>query len=105
MKQIFVENNVPYALRSGKAILAPKPKTTGYGIENARFLGSTMWHAMLSSIKESRSLESFKGKTKNYDFACNCRLCKFYANNVGFLILVVVFRLYTFFCNCRFFFI
>ena len=56
MNQIFVEKDMPYTLQNGRNILAPKPKTTGYGIENARFLGSRIWHAMPSSIKESQTL-------------------------------------------------
>ena len=85
MKQIFVEKDIPYTLRSGSTILAPKQKTTGYGIENSRFLGSRIWHAMPSSLKESRTLNSFKAKIKNYDFGCSCRLCKLYVENLGFL--------------------
>ena len=38
MNKIFEEKDTPYAFRSGSNILAPKPSTTGYGIENARFL-------------------------------------------------------------------
>ena len=38
--KIFEEKNTPYTFRSGRNILAPKPGTTGYGIENARFLGA-----------------------------------------------------------------
>ena len=50
IKQIFVEKNVPCTLRSCKTILAPKPKPTGYSIENARFLEYRIWHAMPSSM-------------------------------------------------------
>ena len=35
MKQIFGLKDIPYHLRSCRNILAPKPKTTGYGIESA----------------------------------------------------------------------
>ena len=68
MKQIFVEKYVPYNLRSGKTILAPKPKTKWYGIENARFLESRIWHAMPSTIKESHTLVSFRGKINKLRF-------------------------------------
>ena len=33
MNQIFVEKDTPYTLRGGRNILAPKPNTTGYGLE------------------------------------------------------------------------
>ena len=51
MKQIFVMKDIPYHLRSCKNILAPIPRTIGYGIESARFLGSRIWHALPSSIR------------------------------------------------------
>ena len=35
MKQIFGLKDIPYHLLSCRNILAPKPKTTGYGIESA----------------------------------------------------------------------
>ena len=64
MNQIFVEKDTPYTLRGGRNILAPKPNTTGYGLENARFLGAKIWHTMPSSLKESQTLNSFKKALK-----------------------------------------
>ena len=66
MNQIFVKKDTPYTLRSGRNILAPQPNTTGYGIENARFLGAKIWHRMPSSVKESHTLNSFKRDIKNF---------------------------------------
>ena len=43
MNKIFEEKGNPYTLRGGRNILTPKPSTTGYGIENARFLGAKIW--------------------------------------------------------------
>ena len=85
MKQIFVMKDIPYHLRSCKSIFAPKPKTRGYAIESARFLGSRIWYALPSSIEESRTLNTFKGTISNCDFECNCRLCRLYLDNLGFL--------------------
>ena len=85
MKQIFVQKDVPYHLRSCRNIVAPKPKTTGYGIESACFLGSRIWHAMPSSIKESQTLSNLKRKVQCYDFVCSCKLCRLYIGNLGFL--------------------
>ena len=85
MTQIFVQKDVPYHLRSCRNIVAPKPKTTGYGIESACFLGPRIWHAMPSSIKESQTLSNFKRKIQCYDFDCSCKLCRLYIGNLGFL--------------------
>ena len=85
MNQVFVEKDTPFTLRSGRNILAPQPNTTGYGIENARFLGAKIWHTMPSSLKESHTLNSFKRDIKKYKFECNCRLCKRFIQNLGSL--------------------
>ena len=85
MNQVFLEKDTPYTLRRGRNILAPKPNTTGYGIENARFLGAKIWHTMPSSLKESKTLNSFKIDIKSYNFEYNCILCKQFVHNLGFL--------------------
>ena len=83
--KIFEEKDTPCTFRSGRNILAPKPSTTGYGIENARFLGAKIWRTLPSSLKESQTLSSFKRGIKNHQFDCNCRLCKRFVENLGFL--------------------
>ena len=85
MKQIFVLKDIPYHLRSCRNIFAPKPKTTGYGTESACFLGSKIWHAMPSYIKESQTLSNFERKIERHDFGCSCSLCRLYICNLGFL--------------------
>ena len=44
MNQIFMEKDMPYILRSGRNISAPKPNTTGCGFEIVCSLGSKIWH-------------------------------------------------------------
>ena len=53
MNKIFEEKDNPYTLRSDRNILAPRPSTTGYGIEIARFHGTKIWRTTPSSLKES----------------------------------------------------
>ena len=62
IKQIFGMKYIPYYLRSCRNIFAPKPETTGYGTESARFLGSRIWHAIPSYIKESQTLQKKNSK-------------------------------------------
>ena len=85
MKQIFVQKDAPYHLRSCRNTFAPRPKTTGNGIKSTCFLGSRTWHAMPSYIKESQTLNNFKREIQSYDFDCSCRLCRLYIGNLGFL--------------------
>ena len=60
MNRIFDKKNTPYTLRSGRNISAPKPSTTRYGIENARFFRAKIWRTIPSSLKESQTLNSFR---------------------------------------------
>ena len=85
MNKIFDEKDTSYTFRSGRNVLAPKASTTVYGIENARFLEAKIWSTMPSSLKESQTLNSFKRGIKNHQFDCNCRLCKRFVENLGFL--------------------
>ena len=85
LEQIFVLKDVPSHFCSCRNVFASKPKTAGYGIENACFPGSRIWHAIPSSIKESQTLKNFKRKIQSYDFDCSCRLCRLYIHNLGFL--------------------
>ena len=97
MNKLFEEKDTPYTFRSGRNILAPKPSTTGYGIENARFLEAKIWRTLPSSLKESQTLSSFKRGIKNHQFDCNCRLCKNLLKIEGFYDCKDVFvdRFYT----------
>ena len=65
MNQIFVEKNTTNTLRGGRNILAPKPNTTGYGVENARFLGGedSRWRRKLSGKKSARPVRNHCRKT------------------------------------------
>ena len=85
MKQIFVHRDVPYHLRCCRNTFVQGPKTTEYGIESACFLGSRIWHAMPSSIKESQTLNNIKRKIQSYDFDRSCTLSRLYIGNSGFL--------------------
>ena len=86
--RLFYKNlaqSLDYCIDSKFWILAPKPKTTGYGIDSACFLGSKIWHAMPSYTKECQTLNNFKREIQRYDFDCSCRLCRLYICNLGFL--------------------
>ena len=79
MNQIFVEKDTPYTLRSGRNILAPQPIRQGMVLKMHVFLERRY------GIQESHALYSFKRDIKKYKFECNCRLCKRFIQNLGFL--------------------
>ena len=86
MKEIFVEKHSPYGLRSCHNLLLPQVRTTCYGLETISFLGCRLWQALPNDMKQSDTLSSFKRKIKTWKGEeCNCRLCRPFVAQVGFL--------------------
>ena len=84
--EIFVEKNISCSLRCNDHMSVPIPRTNAYGIETIRYTGHKLWQSLPLEIKESNTLTEFKRKIKQHYFSdCNCRLCKTYVNNLGFL--------------------
>ena len=87
MRDIFQERNVNYNLRHGNDAQLPKVRTTSFGIKTITYLGSRLWQLLLQEIKQSNTLSIFKKRIKCWKGGeCNCRLCKTYIPQVGFLI-------------------
>ena len=67
MEDIFVDRpNITYDLRNNDGLLVPRANTTAHGIETIRYVGSRLWQTLPSETKESRTLEIFKGRIKNW---------------------------------------
>ena len=87
MKDIFVTNDVPYSLRNGNGLLQPSARTTNFGIETTPFIGHKLWQTLPNEIKTASSLAVFKNRIKSWKGErCNCRLCRIFIPNLGFLI-------------------
>ena len=84
-KEIFVEREIHYNLRVTNNIYAHKPRTKAYGLENVSFLGKNLWRHLPLHIKESLTVKHFKKDIKFWSFTCNCRLCKSYIANIGYI--------------------
>ena len=57
-----------------------------YGTETIFVLGPKLWTILPDEYKNSTSLKEFKTKIKNWvPLNCQCRLCKTYIENVGFI--------------------
>ena len=86
MTEIFVEKNPPYNLRSKNLLQMPKARTARFGIESISFLGCKLWYGISTDIKQSLSISIFKKRIKEWKGdECNCRLCKTFLAQVGFL--------------------
>ena len=86
MKDIFAERNTGYNLRHGNDTQLPKVHTGTYGIETISFLGNRLWSTLPNIIKQASTLSIFKSHIKcRKGENCNCRLCKIYITQVGYL--------------------
>ena len=85
MEDIFVEKTkISYNLRNNDGLLLPRANTTAHGIETIRYVGSRLWQTLPSEVKESRTLEIFKGLIKSWTRdKCNCKLWETYIPNLG----------------------
>ena len=86
IKEVFTERISGYNLRNISRILLLKPNKNSYGIESATYMGSKLWLELTNDIKTFTSLQIFKEKIRTYtNEKCNCRLCKPYISQIGFL--------------------
>ena len=85
MKDIFMQRNISDSRKHGDDAQLPKVRTTSFGVESIAYLGNTLWQKLPQEIQTS-SLPVFKKQIRCWNSGkCNCRLCKVYISEVGFL--------------------
>ncbi len=82
MKDIVVERELPYNLRTSKDLISKQAKISSFGRENIRLIGQKYDKSFL---KMSQTLSIFIAKKRERQFKCSCRLCKKYKSNVEFI--------------------
>ena len=86
MNSLFIERHIPYSLRSIRVFETNTVKTNKYGTETIRYRAPIIWNILPEEIKDSTSLNEFKSKVKHWrPDACECRLCKTFIYNLGFI--------------------
>ena len=86
MSELFTFKEMVYNLRGADKLKTSNIRTTNYGSETISYLASKIWEQVPEEIKNSSSLNVFKGKIKTWiPSSCPCRLCKDYIPNVGYL--------------------
>ena len=86
IESIFKEKNIGYETRKSNPFITNNVKTVKYGTETLSFRGPKTWSMVPEDIKKSKSLADFKRKIKSWiPVGCECRLCKIYIPNLGFL--------------------
>ena len=75
-----------YNLRSQSKFVVPSVRTVHNGQNSVRYYGSLIWNMMPGYIKDSETLDIFKGKIRKWKpINCPCRLCKKYIPNLVFI--------------------
>ena len=85
MKEIFVQKDMTYSLRNKLMMRIPKTQTSRHGIESLSFLGSKLWNNLPEELKNIKTLPSFKRQIKGWKVNCNCRLCREFVSQIGFI--------------------
>ena len=86
MKDIFPERVIPYDLRNMNPFKTSNVKTVYNGTETLSYRGPRTWALVPESIRNATSLSEFKTKIKTWEpQRCECRLCRKYIQNLGFI--------------------
>ena len=86
IQELFSVQLPVYDLRNKRQWGVSDVKTVKYGTERIRYRGPKTWDLLPDGIKESNTLTEFKSKIKTWKpIGCECRLCKVFISNLGFL--------------------
>ena len=86
IQELFSAQLPTYDLRKKRQWVVSDVKTVKYGTETIRYRGPKTWDLLPDGIKESNTLTEFKSKIKTWKpIGCECRLCKVFISNLGFL--------------------
>ena len=86
MKSIFPLSYNIYDLRHNSDFKRENIRTVTYGSETISYRGPEIWELVPNDIKQSLSLDLFKKQIKQWKpIGCQCRICKIYIANVGFI--------------------
>ena len=86
MSTIFPKRKIPYNLRNENNFESSNVSTVLYGTETISFRGPKTWLIVPDKIKYSKTLTEFKKQIKDWlPINCDCRLCKTYVCNLGFI--------------------
>ena len=86
MTEISLRRIMPIFLENKSLLQMPKARTVQFETESIAFLGCELWHGLSNDIKQSPNVSVFKNHTRKWmGEECNCRLCKTFVAQVGFL--------------------
>ena len=85
MKDIFHLRKQNYATRN-EQICHPNPRTITYGLESFGYKATQIWRSIPYDIRNNPNINAFKKFTsENCSKLCNCKLCRPYIANLGYI--------------------
>ena len=85
MSELFPLRDNSFLLRNQTDFATSTVNTSSYGISSLRFFGTKIWSEVPNNIKNSKSLNEFKSRIKKWTPICQCKLCKIYVKDVGYI--------------------
>ena len=74
IRELFVEKDIPYNLRTKVLCRLPQAQTNRYGLDSLSFRGSLLWK---DEVKRAGTSTKFKKSIVKWDGkSCNCIICK-----------------------------
>ena len=89
MSSIFPPRLIKYILPNQSDFLRNFVNSSKYGLNSIRFFTSKVWQMVPMEKKNLKCLEYFSYKIRRWaSDGCNCKLCKDFVSNLGFVNLV-----------------
>ena len=89
MGSIFPPRLIKYNLRTQSDFFRNSVNSSKYGLNSIRFFASKVWQMVPMKMKTLKSLEDFKNKIRKWEpDGCDCKLCKDFVSNLGYVSLV-----------------
>ena len=86
VQQLFTQKDNTYDLRNKICWETYNVRKVIYGTETIRYRSPKMWELVPTRIRESKLLLEFEEKIKQWKpEGCDCRMCKPYIHNLGFI--------------------
>ena len=85
-RDTFIPRQNPHNIRNFREFCSFNNYTVKYGRETVLYRAPQLWQQLPQEIKESKTLAIFKIRIKQWKTPnCQCRLCKLYVPDFGFI--------------------
>ena len=82
--KVYTRNS--YNLRSQSHLEIPSVNTENSGKNSLKYFGPIIWNSVPARLRNIENLSEFKREIRKSRFDdCQCRLCKNFIGNVGFI--------------------